>query len=100
MPPKIQSVVFKRKLITEKDAEKWLKKFGYKKTFNGKKVHKTKDYLRYTQQDPKKFKRLEKKMIFYSNSDNAGKKIYDYMEDVPYNHSKIDDRVKFVIGFN
>lgn len=53
MSSKIQAVLFDNKFYNTTDARKWLKKNNYKPI---KKVHKTKNYLRYRIRKPKKNK--------------------------------------------
>ena len=50
----VQSILFDKKLWSQKDAEKWLKQHKYKISYYGKKVHITKNKLRYRQTKPKK----------------------------------------------
>lgn len=57
---KIQSVMFKRTKFSAEKARKFLKDHGWKPI---KRVHKTKNYLRYRLRDPKKFKRFGCKPI-------------------------------------
>jgi hypothetical protein len=49
----IQSVLFNKNVFTEKDAEKWMKKYNLHPI---KQVHITKNFLRYRQKDPTIFK--------------------------------------------
>ena len=52
----IQSVIFDKDKWTLTQAKGYLKKHGYKASFNGKSVDETKRFYRFRQANPKRFK--------------------------------------------
>ena len=63
MGESIQSLIFNKNKWTISQAEGWLTKHGYKKTFYGKKVDITPNYYRYRQLAPHKFQNYFIKLL-------------------------------------
>ncbi len=55
----IQSVIFDKSKWTPEKASNWLKKHEFKTSYYGKPVDITKGFLRYRQENPKKYKNIE-----------------------------------------
>ena len=59
----VHSILFDKDYFTESEAERWLRDHKYKTSYYGKGVDETKDYYRYRQKSPKKFKDFRTKKI-------------------------------------
>ena len=60
----VQSVIFKRNKWTKEQASKWLKEHKYKHIFRGKSPKDiSKNYLRYRQHDPNRYKKFSSKKL-------------------------------------
>ena len=59
----VQSVIFDKKNWSQKQAEQWLVKHGFRKRFKNKGVDITTNFLRYRQQVPSKYKSYRMKPI-------------------------------------
>ena len=59
----IQTILIPKNKFSLKEAEKWIVKNKYKKSFYGKKVDITENYFRFRQESPLKFKNYYAKRL-------------------------------------